>query len=96
MTPRRASTPASAASTCGLLFDWLALGLDRVGHSPESIRTTASVSIEPQDGGFAIKRGHLETEASVPGIEESERASRRRGERQLSRIESRLREWRSG
>src|SRR5919108_5165087 len=49
-----------------------ALGLEQAGHAPESIRTVANVSIESQDGGFAITHSRLETEASVPGIEESE------------------------
>jgi lipoyl-dependent peroxiredoxin len=58
------------AAHAGCFSMALAGGLERAGHSPESIRTTASVSIEPQDGGFAITRSALETEASVPGIEQ--------------------------
>jgi osmotically inducible protein OsmC len=60
------------AAHAGCFSMALAAGLDGAGYSPESIRTTASVSIEPQDGGFAITRSVLETEARVPGIEESE------------------------
>jgi osmotically inducible protein OsmC len=60
------------AAHAGCFSMALALGLERAGHPPESIRTVASVNIEPQDGGFAIKRSALKTEASVPGIEPSE------------------------
>jgi lipoyl-dependent peroxiredoxin len=60
------------AAHAGCFSMALAGGLDRAGHSPESIRTTARVSIEAQGGGFAITRSVLETEAIVPGIEESE------------------------
>jgi lipoyl-dependent peroxiredoxin len=60
------------AAHAGCFSMALAAGLERAGHAPESIRTTARVSLEAQDGGFAITRSALETEASVPGIEESE------------------------
>jgi len=60
------------AAHAGCFSMALAAGLGAAGHAPESIRTIASVSIEPQDGGFAITRSALETEARVPGIEESE------------------------
>jgi osmotically inducible protein OsmC len=60
------------AAHAGCFSMALAAGLGAAGHAPESIRTIASVSIEPQDGGFAIMRSALETEARVPGIEESE------------------------
>jgi len=60
------------AAHAGCFSMALAGGLDRAGHAPESIRTTASVSIEPQNGGFAITRSALATEARVPGIDETE------------------------
>jgi lipoyl-dependent peroxiredoxin len=46
--------------------------LERAGYTAESIRTTAQVSIEPADGGFAIKRSALETDAQVSRIEDDE------------------------
>jgi osmotically inducible protein OsmC len=46
--------------------------LGRAGYTAESIRTTARINIEPADGGFAIRRSVLETEAQVPDIEEAE------------------------
>ena len=48
----------------------LAAGLSAAGHTPERIHTVATVHIEQQDGGFAIPRILLETEARVPGIDE--------------------------
>jgi osmotically inducible protein OsmC len=41
----------------------LAAGLSAAGHTPERIRTVATVHIEQQDGGFAIPCILLETEA---------------------------------
>jgi osmotically inducible protein OsmC len=38
----------------------------------ESVETTAKVHIEKVDAGFKITRIELETEARVPGIDESE------------------------
>jgi osmotically inducible protein OsmC len=40
------------------------------GLSPESIRTTAAVSLEKGDAGFAITAVHLVTRARVPGASE--------------------------
>lgn len=41
------------------------------GHPPTSIHTTAKVSINPADGGFAITRIDLITEGDVPGIDQA-------------------------
>ncbi len=60
------------AAHAGCFSMALAGALGRAGNPPESIRTTARVSIESQDGGFAITRSVLETEARVPGVEEAE------------------------
>ena len=50
----------------------LAHGLEQAGYSPESIETSAKVSIEPVEGGFAITRIHLDTQGTVPDIDEDE------------------------
>ncbi len=42
--------------------------LSEAGHTPESVRTTARVSLDQVEGGFAITSIHLECEARVPGI----------------------------
>jgi osmotically inducible protein OsmC len=39
------------------------------GHTPERVHTTAQVHFGPVEGGFAITRIDLRTEAEVPGID---------------------------
>lgn len=50
----------------------LAHGLEQAGYSPESIETSAKVTIEQVEGGFAITRIHLDTQGTVPDIDEGE------------------------
>ncbi|MGE5297229.1 MAG: OsmC family protein [Solirubrobacterales bacterium] len=50
----------------------LAHGLEEAGYSPESIETSAKVTIEQVEGGFAITRIHLDTQGAVPDIDEDE------------------------
>jgi osmotically inducible protein OsmC len=44
--------------------------LGKAGFEPASVRTSARVHIEKGESGFSITRIDLQTEASVPGIEE--------------------------
>jgi lipoyl-dependent peroxiredoxin len=60
------------AAHAGCFSMALAAGLAAAGHKPERIHTTATVHIEQQDGGFAIPRIRLVTEARIPGIDEAE------------------------
>jgi lipoyl-dependent peroxiredoxin len=46
-------------------------GLTRAGFTPTRIHTTASVHLDSVEGGFAITRIDLNTEATVPGIDEA-------------------------
>lgn len=48
----------------------LSLALGKAGFVPERIDAEARVTIEPADGGFAIRSSHLVCEARVPGIDE--------------------------
>lgn len=48
----------------------LSNGLAGHGHQPEFVRTTASVSIRQIDGKATIATIDLETEGSVPGIDQ--------------------------
>jgi osmotically inducible protein OsmC len=41
------------------------------GHTPQRVRTTASVYLEKTESGFGVTRIHLETEGTVPGIDEA-------------------------
>jgi lipoyl-dependent peroxiredoxin len=59
------------AAHAGCFSMALAAGLSKAGHAPERIHTAATVDLEQQDGGFAITRIALETEARVPGIDEA-------------------------
>ena len=47
----------------------LSLFLEQEGHAPEAIRTTATVQLDPQQ--LAITKIDLETEAEVPGLDDS-------------------------
>jgi lipoyl-dependent peroxiredoxin len=59
------------AAHAGCFSMALAAELSAAGHAPERIHTEAIVHIERQDGGFAIPRISLATEARVPGIDKA-------------------------
>ena len=61
-----------AAAHAGCFSMAFAADLGRAGHSPEQIETTAELHLEKLEAGFSITRIILHTEASIPGIEESE------------------------
>jgi lipoyl-dependent peroxiredoxin len=60
-----------AAAHAGCFSMALSAILGESGVTPESINTTATVTIEKQGDGFAITESHLEVRAKVPGIEEA-------------------------
>ena len=45
--------------------------LGQAGFTPDKIETTATISLEQKDGGFAITASHLDVTASIPGINEA-------------------------
>ena len=47
----------------------LSAGLGKVGFNPQTVHTTAEVSIEKVGEGFKITRIRLRSEAKVPGID---------------------------
>ena len=59
------------AAHAGCFSMALAAGLTRAGFNPTRISTTASVSLGKVGEGFKITSIELNTEAEVPGIEES-------------------------
>lgn len=61
-----------AAAHAGCFSMALSNMLAGAGHVPDSVHTTARVHLEMGDDGPSIPRIELITEASVPGIEESE------------------------
>ncbi|MGQ0562183.1 MAG: OsmC family protein [Gemmatimonadota bacterium] len=49
----------------------LSAALEKAGHPPARVDTTATVSLETVDGAPTINRIHLETMGSVPGIDDA-------------------------
>ena len=61
-----------AAAHAGCFSMALSAELGRAGHDPQSVETEATVHLDKQEEGFAIKRIDLSTSARVPGISEDE------------------------
>ena len=61
-----------AAAHAGCFSMALSLELGKAGHDPESVETEATIHLDKQEEGFAIKRIELSTRARVPGISEDE------------------------
>jgi lipoyl-dependent peroxiredoxin len=57
------------AAHAGCFSMALSAGLERAGHAPASIETTARVHLERAESGFRISRIDLNTTADVPGID---------------------------
>jgi lipoyl-dependent peroxiredoxin len=45
--------------------------LGQAGFTPEKIETTATITLEQKEGGFAITSSHLDVTASIPGIDDA-------------------------
>ncbi len=45
--------------------------LGMAGLTPEKIETTATITLEAKDGGFAVTASHLDVKASIPGADEA-------------------------
>jgi lipoyl-dependent peroxiredoxin len=60
-----------AAAHAGCFSMALAGQLSAAGLIAESINTTASVSLEKTDAGFAITKVHLDVSAKVPGADQT-------------------------
>lgn len=60
-----------AAAHAGCFSMALSLMLTEAGYEPDTIETTAKVSIEKQEAGFRITRIDLETDVSAAGIDEN-------------------------
>ena len=56
-----------AAAHAGCFTMALSLELDQAGLTADRINTTAAVTLEKTDGGFAITAVHLNVTARVPG-----------------------------
>jgi osmotically inducible protein OsmC len=60
-----------AAAHAGCFSMALSGQLTTAGHAPESIQTTATLTMEKTDAGFTVTRIHLDVTARVPGIDEA-------------------------
>src|SRR6476620_5891689 len=60
-----------AAAHAGCFSMALSGGLGRAGFTPDRVHTTATVHLEKGDAGFRISRIELDTEASIPGIDDA-------------------------
>lgn len=58
------------AAHAGCFSMAFSLILGQAGFTPEKIATTATITLEPKDGGFAITASHLDVTASIPGIDD--------------------------
>ncbi len=58
---------AAHAGCFSMAFSMI-LGL--AGITPEKIETTATVTLEKQDDGFAVTASHLDVTATIPGVDE--------------------------
>ena len=60
-----------AAAHAGCFSMALSGQLGNAGMTAESINTTASVTLDKVEGGFAITTVHLEVKARIPGADEA-------------------------
>jgi osmotically inducible protein OsmC len=60
-----------AAAHAGCFTMALAAQLGTIHITPESLRTTATVSLEKLEGGWTISAIHLEIAAKIPGVSSS-------------------------
>jgi len=59
------------AAEAGCFSMALSVNLEKAGHPPKRIATTATVKLEQSGGGFKITSIDLSTEADVPGIDQA-------------------------
>jgi len=58
-----------AAAHAGCFSMALSAELGKAGLTPESIHTTATVTLEKTDAGFTVTQSHLDVTARVPGAD---------------------------
>src|SRR5437868_8108072 len=66
------------AAHAGCFSMALSAQLDGAGLKADSIDTTATVSLEKLEGGFAITSVHLEVRAKIPGADQAKMSPPRR------------------
>ncbi|HVM05731.1 MAG TPA: OsmC family protein [Acidimicrobiales bacterium] len=61
-----------AAAHAGCFSMQFSALLDRAGHRPTRVRTSADVHLDKGEAGFSVTSIDLHTEGEVPGIEDAE------------------------
>jgi osmotically inducible protein OsmC len=60
-----------AAAHAGCFAMAFSAELDKAGITPESIHTTATITLDKTDAGFTITESHLDMTAKIPGADKS-------------------------
>ena len=60
-----------AAAHAGCFSMAFSAELGKAGITPESIRTTATVTLDKTDAGFTVTESHLDVTAKIPGADKS-------------------------
>ena len=60
-----------AAAHAGCFSMALSAQLGEAGLTPDHVSTTATVTLENTDGGFAVTRIHLDVSARIPGADQA-------------------------
>ena len=58
-----------AAAHAGCFSMAFSAELGKAGLTPQSIQTTATVTLDKSDGGFSVTESHLDVTAKVPGAD---------------------------
>jgi len=61
-----------AAAHAGCFSMALSHKLSEAGHTPDSVKTTATVTLEKLEGGFEVTEITLEVDARVPGVTDAQ------------------------
>lgn len=61
-----------AAGHAGCFSMAFSAELGKAGFTPESIQTTATITMEKSETGFAVTASHLDMTAKIPGIQEEQ------------------------
>ncbi|MGV3754794.1 MAG: OsmC family protein [Verrucomicrobiota bacterium] len=59
-----------AAAHAGCFSMAFSAELGKAGFKPDSIQTTATITIEKTDAGFTVTESHLDMTAKIPGIDQ--------------------------
>jgi osmotically inducible protein OsmC len=60
-----------AAAHAGCFSMALSAELGKAGFTPESIHTTATITLDKTNAGFTVTESHLDMTAKIPGIDQA-------------------------